>query len=299
MTSALIFDIKRFGVNDGNGIRTVLFIKNCPLKCRWCQNPEGLTPGVNVWYARSVCIGCRSCVAACPKKCLVYDEEGVIIGNDACTRCGACINVCPTGALRFDAKEMTVEEAMLEIEKDEVFYHAAGGGVTLSGGDPAMTPEFSLAVLKACRERSIGTAVETCLYASPGIVDALADACDEIIADIKLIDPARHKAATGADNALILRNIRHLAARGANLRLRTPLIPGFTADHENITAIADFIASLNPAIPYELINFNPMCREKYRSLRWVYAFDTDQRPFTPSEMRGFKAVAEARGLKVL
>ncbi len=299
MMKALVFDIKRFGVNDGNGIRTVLFLKGCPLRCRWCQNPEGLTPDINVWYARSICILCRSCAAACPEKCIDFDGEGVRIDHSACTRCGACIHACPTGALRFDAQEMTVSEAMREIVKDEVFYRTAGGGVTLSGGDPAYSPGFSLAVLKACRERGIGTAVETCLYTNPDVADALADACDEVIADIKLIDPVRHKAATGTDNALILRNIRRLAARGANLRLRTPLIPGYTADEENIAAIADFIASVDPSIPYELINFNPMCREKYRSLRQEYGFDKDQKPFSPSEMRGFKAIAESRVFHVL
>ncbi len=299
MTKALVFDIKRFGVNDGNGIRTVLFLKGCPLRCRWCQNPEGLTPGINVWYARSLCILCRSCAAACPEKCIGFDEEGVRIDHDACTRCGACIQACPTGALRFDAQEMTVAEAMREILKDEVFYRTAGGGVTLSGGDPAFSPGFSAALLKACRERGIGTAAETSLYASPDVADTLADACDEVIADIKLIDPKRHKAATGRSNAVILRNIRRLAARGATLRLRTPLIPGFTADEENIAGIADFIASVDPSIPYELINFNPMCREKYRSLRWDYGFDSGQKPFSPSEMQGFKAIAESRGLHVL
>ncbi len=299
MMKALVFDIKRFGVNDGNGIRTVLFLKGCPLRCRWCQNPEGLTPGISVWYARSICILCRSCAAACPEKCIDFDEEGVRIDHDACTRCGACIKACPTGALRFDAREMTVNEAMEEILKDEVFYRAAGGGVTLSGGDPAYSPGFSVALLKACREKGIGTAVETSLFASPDVAVALADACDELIADVKLIDPMRHRAATGTDNALILDNIRRLAARGTAMRLRTPLIPGYTAFDENIAGIADFIASVDPSIPYELINFNPMCREKYLSLRWEYGFDRDQKPFSPSEMRGFKTIAQSRGLHVL
>ncbi len=299
MNSARIFDVKRFGVNDGRGIRTVLFMKGCPLRCRWCQNPEGLTPGVNVWHARSLCVGCHACVAACRHGAIAFDEAGALIDSDSCTRCGDCVRACPTGALRFDARIMTVDEALEEVLRDEVFYRVAGGGVTLSGGDPVQSPEFSLGVLKACRDRGIDTAVETCLHAGRDVVGALAELSDEVIADIKLIDPVRHRAATGADNALILDNIRRLARRKTRMRLRTPLIPGFTADRENIEGIARFISSLGAPVPWELINFNPMCRDKYASLRLKYEFDPALKPYSEGEMRAFRTLAEAQGLRVL
>jgi len=198
--------------------------------------------------------------------------------------------------MRFDAREMSVTEVLREIELDEAFY-GADGGVTLSGGECMMSPDFSLAVLKGCRERGIGTNIETCLYAKPETVDAFCEVTDQILADLKLIDPVRHKAATGADNALILENFRRLAAKKANLVVRVPLIPGFTADEENIKGIAAFVRSLNADFPVELLNFNPMCREKYESLRLPYRFRPDEREIPQETVRKLKAILTDHGLE--
>jgi len=298
MISANIFDVKRFAINDGDGIRTVLFIKGCPLRCKWCQNPEGIFPDIRIWYAKSMCVGCKACVAACKANAIGWDEKGARIDQDRCTRCGKCTVACPTGAIRFDGKEMSAEEALHEIGKDRAFY-GKDGGVTLSGGECMASPEFSLAVLKGCRERGIGTSIETSLHAKPETVDAFAEVTDRIIADIKLIDPARHKAATGADNGLILSNIRRLAERKADLLLRTPLIPGFTDDKENITGIAEFVASLDADIPVELLNFNPMCRDKYESLRIPYQFDSNQREIPEKDVQALKQILTEHGLRAL
>lgn len=295
MITANIFDIKRFSINDGDGIRTTIFLKCCPLACRWCQNPEGLIPEIRLWYAKNLCVSCKSCIAACENNALNWDECGVNIHHEACTRCGACVTACPTGAIRFDARKMSVEEALLEIEKDRTFY-GTDGGVTLSGGECMSSPAFSLAVLKGCRARGIGTSVETSLYAQPETVDAFAEAADQIIADSKLIDPARHRAATGADNALILSNIARLAAKGANLLIRIPLIPGFTDDEENIDGIARFIASLGKKVPVELLNFNPMCRDKFEALRQEYAFDPNQREIPEDRVQALKRILTGYGL---
>ena len=298
MITANIFDVKRFSINDGDGIRTTLFIKGCPLRCAWCQNPEGIDPHIRVWYAKNVCAGCRACVAACPAGAIAWDERGARIDPNTCTLCGACTIACPTGAMRMDARETTVEQALEEIEKDAAFY-GKEGGVTLSGGECMQSPAFSLAVLRACRERGIGTSIETSLYASPAVVDAFAERTDLIFADVKLLDPARHKAATGADNALILENIRRLNKQGANMVLRVPLIPGFTADRENIEAIADFAASLDGDVPVELLNFNPMCREKYESMRLPYPFDPNERELPESEVAALKQILALRGVRAL
>ena len=298
MTSANIFDIKRFGINDGEGIRTVFFLKGCPLRCAWCQNPEGLKPDIHVWYARHRCVSCKACVAACPEGAVCFDEKGVSIDDKKCTRCGLCVKACPTGALRFDATPMTVEEALREVEKDRVFFNASGGGVTLSGGECTMPAAFSLELLAACKAQGINTAIETCLQVSTETLKAFLPVTDRIIADVKLADPVLHKAYTGADNALILKNLTMLAVSGCDLLLRVPLIPGFTAMEENVRAIGELIAKLPRRIPVEMINYNPMCREKYEALRKTYPV-SDNSPLDRARMARFKDIFEALGLAVL
>jgi pyruvate formate lyase activating enzyme len=298
MSTANVFDIKRFSINDGDGIRTTIFLKGCPLRCLWCQNPEGLIPEIQLWYAKNPCVACKSCIAVCEVHALGWDERGVAIDQAACTRCGACVSACPTGAIRFDARSMSTQDVLFEIEKDVPFY-GKDGGVTLSGGECMASPAFSLEILRGCHERGIGTSVETSLYAKPETVDAFAAAADQIIADIKLIDPARHKAATGVDNALILSNIQRLANSDANLLIRIPLIPGYTDDDENIAGIARFVASLGRRIPVELLNFNPMCRDKYDALREEYAFSHDQREIPQERVRQLNQILESHGLTVV
>jgi len=295
MITANVFDIKRFSINDGDGIRTTIFVKGCPLSCKWCQNPEGLIPEIRLWYARNICVACKSCIASCEHDALEWDDRGIAIDHAACTRCGKCVIACPTGAIRFDAREMSVTEALEEIEKDRPFY-GTDGGVTLSGGECMASPAFSLGVLRGCRARGINAQIETSLYARPEIVDAFAEAADKIIADIKLIDPARHWLATGVDNTLILSNIKRLAGKGAKLLIRVPLIPGFTDDEENIRGIAKFVSSLGRDIPLELLNFNPMCREKYESLRETYPFDPDQREIPQERVDALKQILCDHGL---
>ena len=269
MSGANIFDIKRFGIYDGAGIRTVFFIKGCPLNCAWCHNPEGISPAIRVWHMPRSCMKCGACIGECPEKALGWDELGVVVSG-ACNNCGRCVSICPTGALRFDAREMTVAEAMLEVEKDSVFYDTSGGGVTLSGGECTMSPEFSLELLAACRKRGVNTAIETCLHAPPEVLHSFSLAADRIIADIKLADPGAHEAATGADNTLILENLQMLAESDCDLLLRVPLIPGYTATDDNIKAIGEIISALPRPVPVELINYNPMGREKYRAMRREY-----------------------------
>jgi pyruvate formate lyase activating enzyme len=295
MTAANIFDIKRFGINDGGGIRTVLFIKGCPLRCRWCHNPEGMSPDIHLWRAATQCVGCGSCVSSCTRGALRFDEQNIRIDEQYCDLCGDCVRACPTGAIKPDAVRMTVDGAMAEIARDEVFY-GTDGGVTLSGGECTASPEFSLAVLKACRKRGIHTAIETCMYVSESVMREFADNTDIIIADIKILDKDKHKAATGTNNSLILRNFEWLAHSGKSLLIRIPLIPGFTADPKNVADIAAYIASVNKQIPIELINFNPMCTGKYESLN--KEFITNQLPYSHGEMEKYARIVSGQGLSV-
>lgn len=296
MICANIFDIKRFGVNDGHGIRTVLFIKGCPLRCKWCHNPEGISREIRLWCMQGQCVSCGSCVAACTRGALSTDEQGIRIDDTQCNLCGDCVRACPTGAMQPDAVGMSVDEAMAQIARDEVFY-GESGGVTLSGGECTASPEFSLAVLKACRERGIHTAIETCMYAPPEVMREFAENTDSVIADIKLMDPMRHSEATGSDNSLILNNFERLARSKKDLLVRIPLIPGYTADEENITAIAEYIAGVNKRVPVELINFNPMCTGKYASLRRDF-IGAPAYPYPRSRMQEFAKIVSDHGLAV-
>ncbi|MFH1879473.1 MAG: radical SAM protein, partial [Bacillota bacterium] len=201
-------------------------------------------------------------------------------------------------ALRFDGVHISAEDAIAEIEKDMVFF-GKDGGVTLSGGECMASPDFTLEVLTGCRQRGIGTNIETSLYASAETVEAIADLCDRVIADIKLMDPVRHRAGTGVDNALILSNIRRLAKRGTNLLLRTPLIPGYTDDPENIAAIARFIAKLDADIPLELLNFNPMFTGKYKALGLECKFSADKTEIPQEWVDMLKQIVTDHGVRVL
>ena len=296
MNRVNIFDIKRFGVNDGHGIRTVLFIKGCPLCCKWCHNPEGISHDIHLWRMAGRCVSCGSCVAACTCGALSVDEQGIRIDDSQCNLCGDCVRACPTGAMQPDAVSMSVDEVMAEIARDEVFYGETGG-VTLSGGECTASPAFSLEVLKRCRERGIHTAIETCMYAPTAVMREFAQKADSIIADIKLIDSKRHKEATGADNALILRNFEELARSKKDLIVRIPLIPGYTADEENIAGIAQYIAGVNKQVPIELINFNPMCIGKYTSLRRDF-INAPAFLYPHSRMQELAGIVSDQGLSV-
>lgn len=297
MIRANIFDIKRFGVNDGGGIRTVLFIKGCPLRCKWCHNPEGISHEIRLWRMPGRCVDCGSCVPACTKGALALDNQGILIDDKKCDLCGNCVRACPTGAMLPDAVSMSVEEAMDEILRDVVFY-AETGGVTLSGGECTASPAFSLAVLKACRKQGIHTAIETCMYTPPEIMRDFAQNTDSIIADIKIFDAQRHKEATGVDNTFILENFEQLARSEKDLLIRIPLIPGYTADTKNISDISAYIADINDKVSVELINFNPMCSGKYESLRRDFIKEVPKSPYSRSQMKMFGQIVSDHGLQV-
>jgi glycyl-radical enzyme activating protein len=296
MIRANIFDIKRFGVNDGGGIRTVLFIKGCPMRCKWCHNPEGIPHEIRLWRMAGRCVECASCIAACARGALTKDGKGILLDDSKCDLCGDCVRACPSGAIVPDAVSMSAAEAMHEIERDSIFY-GESGGVTLSGGECTASPEFSLAVLKRCRDKGIHTAIETCLYAPPKVMSEIADNTDTVIADIKLIDPLRHREATGVDNSLILQNFGQLARGHKGLIVRIPLIPGYTADEVNISGIAEYIAGVNAQVPVELINFNPMCKGKYESLRRDF-IDAPASPYSNTQMIEFAKIVSEKGLAV-
>ena len=239
-----IFDIKRYAINDGPGIRTTLFIKGCPLRCVWCHNPEGWTAQPQLLYKKSKCIGCSTCVKACPQHILEPTPEGIHFTQLGCTLCYRCTEECPTTALEICGREYNMDELMAEIEKERDIMIDSGGGVTLCGGEPLMHWEETLQILCELGRRGFHRTVDTTLYAKPEVVDAVAAECELLLIDLKLMDSKKHRLYTGVGNELILQNIRHVATVTHNYLIRIPLIEGINADEENIEATASFLASL-------------------------------------------------------
>ena len=282
--TGLILHVQRLSTEDGPGIRSTVFLKQCPLSCRWCHNPESISGRPELQWFGVRCIGCRSCVAACPRGCISFASDGasgVRIDRPRCDGCGACAEECPSNALEILGKQVSVEALVADLLKDRAYYEASGGGVTLSGGDPLAQPGFSTAVLRALRERGISTAVDTSGFASAEALEALLPHVDLVLFDLKLMDPAAHEDFTGQSNGTILRNLELVRstrrARGGSPRIwiRTPLIPGATATGENLRAIGAWIAGhLDGAVErWELCAFNNLCRDQYRRLGidWAYA----------------------------
>ena len=217
---ALIFDIKRYAINDGPGIRTTIFLKGCPLRCVWCHNPESWSPQPQKLYKKTKCIGCRSCVEVCPQQALELTPDGIRPTQNACILCGKCTEECPTTALEMCGKEWSMEALMAEIEKERPIMEDSGGGVTLCGGEPLMHPDYLLAILKELGRRGFHRTVDTTLYASQDTVAKVAAACELFLVDLKLMDSEKHRQYTGVPNEVILQNIRYLAEAGKDFFIR-------------------------------------------------------------------------------
>jgi pyruvate formate lyase activating enzyme len=299
MTTGWVFDCKRFSIHDGKGLRSTLFLKGCPLRCPWCHNPEGMVPGQRLFHNAARCIGCGTCLRACPESALsVTDSDrDVRIEETRCTSCGRCIEACPTGAMAFDARELTSEQAVAELLRDQTFFEVSSGGVTLSGGEPLLQPEFAIEVLDGCRRRGAGTAIETCLAAPLHHVEAMALVTDEVFVDIKLADERQHREVLGWSLEPILRNLQYLVRVRANVVVRIPLIPDFTATESNLKGIGRIVAGLEPQPPMELLNFNPFAEAKYRRLGRTWAFPEGSRRYSPQELAAFRQALQSAGVK--
>jgi pyruvate formate lyase activating enzyme len=269
---ATTFNVQRFSTEDGPGIRTTVFFKGCPLHCAWCHNPEGLSPQPDLMWYDTRCIGAQDCVQACPARALQLTAEGVLIDRARCDACGACVDACPAGALEVIGCTWTVEALFAEVEKDAVFYQTSGGGVTLSGGEPMMQAGSVAELCRLCAQAGLPVALDTCGVAPWARYEALLPWLDLVLYDLKIWDPARHRQATGTDNAAILDNARRLAAAGVPMWIRTPIIPGYTESTENIAALGAFIAAELPTVRrWDLLAYTNLGEPKYRRLDRPYA----------------------------
>jgi pyruvate formate lyase activating enzyme len=240
----VVFNLQHYSIHDGPGIRTTVFLKGCPLKCLWCQNPESQDSHSLLFFTSGKCTGCGACVEACPNGAIELIGKKSKTDRDRCTGKGECVSVCPSEARSIIGREMTAEEVFEDIKTDGIFYRNSGGGVTLSGGDPVFQPDFSIAILKLCRSDGIHTALETCGFLEWHELKNILEHTDLVLYDIKHMDSARHKAYTGVTNEMILENAEKIH-RDLKLPIypRIPLIPGYNDSPENLKRTAEFIAT--------------------------------------------------------
>lgn len=239
MEKGIVFNIQKFCIHDGDGIRTCVFLKGCPLRCIWCHNPESLDKTPNLSFNKPKCSSCGRCLPACSARVI---ENGTLkLLREKCVMCGKCEEVCLNDANEIIGKEMTVTEILDQVIKDKIFYDTSGGGITITGGEPSYQPHFTLELLTLSKEAGISLAIETCGIGSRDFYEKAADLCTTFLFDIKCIDPLRHKELTGADNAHIIENLQHLMDRGADIIIRLPLVPDCNDSDEDIEKLSNFL----------------------------------------------------------
>lgn len=266
----MIFDIRRFSIHDGPGIRTTLFLKGCHLACWWCHNPESQSISKEMMLHETRCIRCGACLKQCPEGAIELIAGNYVTNRQICRQCGSCSSVCASGARELMGKEWTVDDVMVEIERDVPFFDESGGGVTISGGEPLVQVDFLRALLSECRKREIHTALDTCGYVDWKIIDSLKENIDLFLYDIKLIDSDQHRKYTGVANQKILDNLRRLSKNGARIILRVPIVPGITDSKENLSGIGRFVSELDGIERLDILAYHGAAEGKYQRMELPY-----------------------------
>jgi len=267
-TKGVVFNIQRYSIHDGPGIRTTVFMKGCPLRCLWCQNPESQVMQPEIFLNSEKCTGCGRCVQVCPEEAIEIYEGRSNTNRELCRGHGKCAEVCPNEARNLMGRYITAREVFQEVNSDTIFYQGSGGGVTLSGGDPLAQPEFTLSILKLCKDAGIHTAIDTCGYARWETLKQVLDYVDLVLYDFKQMDPVEHKKHTGVSNKLILDNARRIYHElSIPMLARVAVIPGYNDSIENIEATAKFIANqLGTSIKVHLLPYHRLGETKYERL---------------------------------
>ena len=294
-----VFNTQKFSIHDGTGIRTLIFMKGCPLRCIWCSNPESQRTGPEVMFVRSKCTGCGKCAALCREAAV--DDVTFDIDRSRCVKCGLCTSKCYAGAKKMTGRQVTVREMMELIEKDRIFYTNSGGGVTVGGGEPALQHGFVEELLKACRASHIHTAIETCGYGRWQDICGMFDNADQIFFDLKAMDPELHRRLTGVSNELILHNAEQAAAGGNEIIFRIPLIPGCNDSLTNIEDTGAFVGGLSgngSNVSIEILPYHDLGRDKYRWLDMDYGLENTGKP-DATRVEELKTILKDRGCSVV
>lgn len=266
--SGTIFNIQHYSIHDGPGIRTTVFLKGCPLRCLWCQNPESQSARPELFFDADKCKGCGTCVAACPEQAVTLHDGRSWTDRARCSGAGKCAAVCPNEARNLMGRSATVEEVFKDVNADAIFYRRSGGGVTLSGGDPVAQPRFSTALLRMCKEVGLHTTIDTCAYAQWDVLAPMLQYVDLVLLDLKHMDAGAHRRLTGVSNEVILENARRIYREmHVPLLARLPLIPGCNDSPENLAATAAFVANeLAPSIRVHVLPYHRLGETKYERL---------------------------------
>lgn len=291
----LVFDIQRYSIHDGPGIRTLVFMKGCPLSCLWCCNPESWSSSQEIMVSSTKCIGCKRCIEVCPTG--AAEKKNPLEARNLCVVCGTCVEACPSTARQLAGHRMSLEEVVEEVEKDRLFYQRSGGGVTVTGGEPLMQADFVRMLLKRCKEKGIHTALETCGYAKWEDFKKVLEYVDLLLYDIKHMNTERHRELTGVGNVLILQNARQVARLRKDMIIRVPIIPDCNDSVENMEAVAQFAKALKGVEEIHLLPYHRLGESKYERLGRSYKL-RGVGPLDKESLSKQKKIIESYDLKV-
>lgn len=292
----VVFDIQRYSIHDGPGIRTTIFVKGCPLRCEWCSNPESQNLHPEILVREEKCDRCGKCLDVCLLEAIVLNEDGLQMDRSICNRCMKCADVCLTDALSRTGKNMDVEEIVEEARKDEPFYRNSGGGVTISGGEPLHQWEFTLDILKGCMEKGLHTALDTCGYARWEIFNKILKCTDLVLYDIKHLNPQIHRELTGFGNDLILKNLKKTSEIEKRIWIRIPVIPGYSDSRGYIRELAEFLSEIRFE-KVSLLAYHKWGMGKYKALGRQYPLN-DLSSLEEDELYPLRDILESRGMEV-